>query len=58
MTVERLCDEMSMKEFYDWVEYFTRINPTGNSTSDVPKDDKPPIELATATPQQLKELFG
>lgn len=56
MTVERLCDEMSMKEFYDWVEYFTRISPT--AAGDIPKDDKPPVELATASAQQLKELFG
>jgi hypothetical protein len=55
MTVERLCDEMSMKEFYDWVEYFTRISTPGEIPT---AESKPPLELAQASAAQLKELFG
>jgi hypothetical protein len=51
MTVREMCDRMSAKEFYDWVEYFTRMQSTSSGSG------APPLELATATVDQLKGMF-
>lgn len=51
MTVGRLKREMSMREFLTWELYFRTLNKGGGPAA------APVLDLATATPEQLRGMF-